>query len=814
MTEIDSIRRRRIPLGLVLLVLPFLLGGNPFDSYGLHAEATHSPQGDEAASQAQSIRDSLAGPYRESAAIQNSLQDNPRPFRAELDSPCRLTIAFRDHSNAQPISARVGVFDSRGVPIAPVDPEGHLFQNVLWWSYFYCEGSAELEVPVGPVTIRAGRGFEYRPVACVLDVRADTSVVLELERFVDMNAIGWFSADTHVHIRHGPVNYDIAPEQVITVMDAEELNFINSMERQDDFTGALHPASKANRLLYFSKEQRNAHFGHLTLIGLKQWIPDRGCAEPGRACGQTLNSVIADEVHAQGNTLVIIAHPCTTTDLFDIGLWPGGGLWRGAPMDLVRDALDAVDLLSYSSKPPPVGIADYMQALNAGFRVPPSAGTDAVLCSGECRAPGGYRVYVHPPDGEPFHLDSWVEGLRQGRCFVTNYPVFERFEVAGEIAGGIVHHRGEQLEGLVSVRCILPMHRVDIIGDGRILETFLPAPGSDSTRIEGTFTFDPTALRWMVARATGDANGWHVVNAGGLFAQTGPIYFEIGTSDRGRRRDSNRNSVELPDDPVGEAAAYFLKRISDEDLMFSCFGLFPGNSRAAYEAARDEARTFFGLLHLEPPEPFSLLEPTRVSWAHGHPWVRTQTPTFRWERTVDPDPGDSVTYTLSWSTDSDFEAATVVTGITDTTYTVPDSLALEDDALYYLHLCAVDIAGYQRAADPSTSTFVVDLTPASAVGEEPTTAWSISQVWPNPFNPTAQINYVVNDEGTDHRLEIYDPRGRLVRRLFSGRQPAGTHTESWNGQDDSGQRVASGVYFARLTPAGGSAVSRKIVFIK
>lgn len=83
---------------------------------------------------------------------------------------------------------------------------------------------------------------------------------------------------------------------------------------------------------------------------------------------------------------------------------------------------------------------------------------------------------------------------------------------------------------------------------------------------------------------------------------------------------------------------------------------------------------------------------------------------------------------------------------------------------------------------------------------------------PNPFNPLTRITFAVDRDGPAV-LAVYDVQGRLVRRLAVGALTAGEHTVVWDGADDAGRRVGSGVYFARLA-AGGEAVQRKMVMLK
>jgi hypothetical protein len=74
---------------------------------------------------------------------------------------------------------------------------------------------------------------------------------------------------------------------------------------------------------------------------------------------------------------------------------------------------------------------------------------------------------------------------------------------------------------------------------------------------------------------------------------------------------------------------------------------------------------------------------------------------------------------------------------------------------------------------------------------------------PNPFNPSTVIHYVMPAEGADARLDIFDARGRLMRTLVNGFVGGGPRSIEWNGRDNRGQDVPSGVYFYRLVLADG-----------
>ena len=83
---------------------------------------------------------------------------------------------------------------------------------------------------------------------------------------------------------------------------------------------------------------------------------------------------------------------------------------------------------------------------------------------------------------------------------------------------------------------------------------------------------------------------------------------------------------------------------------------------------------------------------------------------------------------------------------------------------------------------------------------------------PNPFNPSTRLRYALAGPGRV-RLDVFDQRGARLRTLVDTREAAGEHAVDWDGRDDAGRRLASGVYLARLESAEGSAL-RRLVLIR
>lgn len=83
---------------------------------------------------------------------------------------------------------------------------------------------------------------------------------------------------------------------------------------------------------------------------------------------------------------------------------------------------------------------------------------------------------------------------------------------------------------------------------------------------------------------------------------------------------------------------------------------------------------------------------------------------------------------------------------------------------------------------------------------------------PNPFNPSTRVRFHL-EQGGEVQLGVYDVAGRPVRRLFEGRMEAGSHALTWDGTDDAGRHVASGVYYGRFE-SGGVVQSRAMTLVK
>jgi hypothetical protein len=90
--------------------------------------------------------------------------------------------------------------------------------------------------------------------------------------------------------------------------------------------------------------------------------------------------------------------------------------------------------------------------------------------------------------------------------------------------------------------------------------------------------------------------------------------------------------------------------------------------------------------------------------------------------------------------------------------------------------------------------------------------FELSQNYPNPFNPTTEIRFAL-PKASNVKMVVYDIMGRLISTLVDQNMSVGAHRIMWNGQDQSGKTVSSGVYFYHIQADGFSA-TKKMVLMK
>jgi hypothetical protein len=202
-------------------------------------------------------------------------------------------------------------------------------------------------------------------------------------------------------------------------------------------------------------------------------------------------------------------------------------------------------------------------------------------------------------------------------------------------------------------------------------------------------------------------------------------------------------------------------------------------------------------------------------------WLRCGCPDLQYVDVVSPVPGSGAQLALEYVNGlGEVRPAGVVKVDTLTGYRVvylPFGIELMHDGLdgtgHYRSGLAdrVDLVGNIMEFLGETPT-----APGTGSDDAPVYITRLEHARPNPFNPTTTIEFSVATEG-HVTIRVFDAAGRVVRTLEDGHVTAGPHTTVWDGTTDSGERVASGVYFVRMEAAGANVRHRaigKLVLLK
>jgi hypothetical protein len=151
-------------------------------------------------------------------------------------------------------------------------------------------------------------------------------------------------------------------------------------------------------------------------------------------------------------------------------------------------------------------------------------------------------------------------------------------------------------------------------------------------------------------------------------------------------------------------------------------------------------------------------------------------------------------YNVYRHTTGEISFADPIAELDATTYTYTDNLPQEDTTYVYGVAAIYD----EDESIPST----VDVQISVGIDDSENTIqapkrYALSQNYPNPFNPVTTISFQI-PESNHVSLKVYDVTGKLVRTLVDEKKEVGSYTVKWNGKDDRGNEVSSGLYFYRL----------------
>ena len=446
----------------------------------------------------------------------------------------RLRIRTVGAGSADLAPARLNVLDASGHPAVPDEGATH-FDGANGRVFFYSPGLIEVTVPAGEVTVSAVQGLATPEATATVTAASGstTEVTLALDPVWDARAAGWASGDHHFHLNYGGQT-DLDPADMVAKMRGEALDMAtpllaNLHNRFEDQHLWGWEKSDASPFIRFGQEIRSHFLGHMGLIETPElhwpWVWGPGYEVYGT--DDRTNAQVLDYAHGQGG-LGYYVHPVSVPDPFAEG---GAG---GVPVELVADAVlgdvDALEIVclwsnSYGTS------ALWHRFLNLGLTVAPSAGTDVMLNLYRTMAVGTTRVYVHT--GDQLNWPAYIEGLREGRSFVTNGPFLD-FRV-GDVGPGRVVAPGAATWTL-DLATATSVDTVDVIVNGRVVASHpgMNSPGQRSY----TGEIELPVGGWIAARARGGENKWPSMDTA-PFAHTAPVWIGArGGTDPIARREA------------------------------------------------------------------------------------------------------------------------------------------------------------------------------------------------------------------------------------------------------------------------------------
>lgn len=369
------------------------------------------------------------------------------PLLAFADEERALQITVVDSMSQKPLAARAYLHNSENKPLFfSVDaPSGSAvrYEKQNWINPQSVEYHTTLSphparavVPSGSYTLTVERGQTYRSsTQPVVIADKDVQLRVSLERWCDPVSAGWYSGDTHIHR---------TLEELKNVIQAEDLNVAMPLTYWVTRSATSPAAGDKNLTGEIPKD--------LIRVDEQHVIWPRNTEYEIFTVGDKRHTLGALFVLGHSRALdlgVPIWRPVVERErsrgvLFDMDKldWPfamllptlgGDMLYELANNHLWRTefAFRKWNTSAPAYIQPPFGTAEggerqwidythgmYYSLLNCGLRIPPTAGT----ANGVHPVPAGFgRVYVHLPDG--FEYQHWLDGLREGRSFVTTGPM-------------------------------------------------------------------------------------------------------------------------------------------------------------------------------------------------------------------------------------------------------------------------------------------------------------------------------------------------------------------------------------------------------
>ena len=296
------------------------------------------------------------------------------------------------------------------------------------------------------------------------------------------------------------------------------------------------PLSTDRHLLVFGEEMRSTIYGHMQFFGINRLVEPQYTGFDGTPNRHDFpaNHAMAAEAVRQGG-LVTYGHPMFAGEPFPFGKDPAkpSGAARELPIDAVLGVVHAVDLMSYNSDED-LSAELWYRLLNCGLKLSACVGTDALL-DRSTDPLGGDRVYVKTAG--PLTMQSWLDGLKGGRSFVTNGPI-PTLEVDGKGPGETCElAEAGSVRVAVTVESYVPFNTIEVIVNGKVAAHDEVAGDPAGLRVRRLDVELPIGRSsWIALRVRGPESP--IVFDGPVWAHTSPVYVKVAGRRIASRQDA------------------------------------------------------------------------------------------------------------------------------------------------------------------------------------------------------------------------------------------------------------------------------------
>lgn len=430
-------------------------------------------------------------------------------------------VRINDAATGKPTPCRVRFTDGQGRYYAPlgrltscargvnVDVGGNLLVGAQ--EYAYVNGAFEIALPPGVIHIEATKGPEFTPLRQRIDlVEGKMALRLELKRWIDMRALGWYAGDARCHF--------LTPHAALLEGQAEDLAVVNLLIRetrvgaQDDVPesiGDAHVRAIPNIDAFSGQDECLRADNCLLAVNTLNCHPRLGSLGLLNCHRVVYPLSFDDDMPAEPRdnwTLSAWCDQCHRKNGFVI--WTEAHLEPGERPAAAR--LGKIDALEWARAPLPQAM--WYELLQSGVRMPIVGGSAKDSNSTLLGQP---RTYCHLHEGEELTYRAWIDAIRLGRTFATVGPLL-RFQANDAEPGAcLALEQARPVRLLAEIKSCVPFFRMDIVFNGEVIAE------TSQARLEVEWIVP--GCGWLALRCWG-ADGNPDCPGRQLLAHTSPVY--------------------------------------------------------------------------------------------------------------------------------------------------------------------------------------------------------------------------------------------------------------------------------------------------